>query len=345
MSTQQYTMQALAAVEPGRLQWVTVPMPVPGPYHALVRIEVCGLCNNTDWQLASGKVQWATPPPVLLGHESIGTVIAVGDQVRKFQVGDRVTRAYAGQPGSEVGGYRVYMGGFAEYGLVSDGPALAAAGLPAADTYTLQRQNVVPGGLSALDASLAISLAETASFVQHLGAIAGKRVLVAGTGIAGITMAYWAKLAGATRVVVIGRRDERLNRVHELAADATVNINTDTDADVLERLGGRADLFLEAVGDPSYTTRAAAWLRPGGIFAAYGLLPRDQPYAPLAEQFQLLPGVVNEHETYAWVCDLITRGIIHPEQFRSQVWEPDEAIDGIMSSRRGNVVKGFVRFV
>ena len=338
------TMRALAAVEPGILQWVEVPKPVPGPYQALVRIEVCGLCNNTDWQLATGGVTWAAPPPVLLGHESVGTVIGVGERVTKFRVGDRVTRVYAGAVGTALNGYSVFMGGFAEYGLVADGPALVAEGLATADDYTLLRQNVVPAGVSALDASLAISLAETASFVQHVGALGGQKVLVAGTGIAGLTMAYWAKLAGAARVVVLGRRDERLQQARTLAADATVNIREANDAEVLQALGGPADLFLEAVGDPAYTSRAAAWLAPGGAFAPYGLLPKDRDYVPLPAAFRMAPCVVNEHETYNWVIDLMQRGIVHPDQFRSHIWTPAEAIDGILSSRQGKVLKGFVRF-
>lgn len=337
-------MRALAAVEKGVFDWVEVTAPTPGPYDALVKMEVCGICNSTDWKLASADVGWAAPPPLLLGHESVGTVVAVGERVTKFRIGDRVTRAYAATEGTVLCGYHVFMGGFAEYGLVSDGPAKVAAGLLAPGNYTADRQNVAPAGLSALDAALAISLAETASFVHSIGSYDRRRVLIAGTGIAGLTMALWAKLAGALRVVVLGRREERLALARALGADDGVNIREADDAAVLAALGGPADIFMDAVGEPSFSARAGNWLAPNGLFAAYGLLPKDTAYSALPAGIQPAAAVVNEHEKYYWVADLLQRGIIRAEMFRSHVWNMDEAAAGFAAAHHGDVLKGFVVF-
>ncbi len=98
-------MKALVVPQAGKLQLANIPPPEISPYDALVRIEACGICNSTDQKLIEGTMYWAPPFPITLGHEAVGTVIEVGAKVRKFKVGDRVTRPIyvpplAGQDGS-----------------------------------------------------------------------------------------------------------------------------------------------------------------------------------------------------------------------------------------------------
>jgi NADPH:quinone reductase-like Zn-dependent oxidoreductase len=97
----------------------------------------------------------------------VGRVVQVGNKVRKFKVGDRVTRPiYVPSQGESVNSA---MGGFAEYGIVADAQSLADD----SDTSLLEdcnalRQIVVPPHLSTRDAALCISLSETASVLRHL---------------------------------------------------------------------------------------------------------------------------------------------------------------------------------
>ena len=213
-------MKALIVPEAGRLEAREIAPPEIGPYDALVRIEVCGICNSTDSKLIHGTMYWAPPFPFVLGHESVGTVVEAGPKVRKFKVGDRVTRvvgAYAGSPLNSANG------GFAEYGMVRDGAAMAADGDSSlVNDYNVQRQNVVPDWMSARDAALVISLSETASVLRHLPNLRERKIVVAGTGVTGLAFTLWAKLAGAL-VITLGRREARLSRALEIGADATVN--------------------------------------------------------------------------------------------------------------------------
>jgi propanol-preferring alcohol dehydrogenase len=83
------SMKAMVLEEQGqRLQYQEVPVPEPGPDQVLLRIHACGVCR-TDLHIVDGDL---TEPklPLILGHQIVGSVVQIGDQVDQFQVGDRV---------------------------------------------------------------------------------------------------------------------------------------------------------------------------------------------------------------------------------------------------------------
>ena len=82
-------MPAMVLEAPGQpLKYLEVPVPHPGPEQVLIRVRACGVCR-TDLHIVDGEL---TEPklPLILGHEIVGTVAALGAQVKKFRVGDRI---------------------------------------------------------------------------------------------------------------------------------------------------------------------------------------------------------------------------------------------------------------
>jgi propanol-preferring alcohol dehydrogenase len=65
-----------------------VPKPVPGPEELLIRVHACGVCR-TDLHIADGELPDPTLP-LILGHQIVGTVVAIGDKVSKHKTGSRV---------------------------------------------------------------------------------------------------------------------------------------------------------------------------------------------------------------------------------------------------------------
>ncbi len=83
------TMQAMVLEAPHTpLKFREVPTPRPGPEQVLIRVQACGVCR-TDLHIVDGEL---TEPklPLIIGHEIVGTVAAVGGKVEKFKVGDRI---------------------------------------------------------------------------------------------------------------------------------------------------------------------------------------------------------------------------------------------------------------
>lgn len=338
-------MKALVVPEAGRLELRDVPVPRIGPYDALVRIEVCGICNSTDHKLIEGTMGWAPPFPFVLGHESVGRVVEAGPRVRRFRVGDRVTRPIyrAPEDASHGARYNAAMGGFAEYGIVRDAQAMAEDGDPSLlGDYNALRQLVVPEHLSARDAALCISLGETASVLRHLPNPHGLRVAVAGTGVAGLAFVLWLKLAGASRVVAIGRREERLRRAREVGADAVVDTRQASGgagvASILRDVaGGPLGLLLEATGNAPLAEALLPALSEDGAACAYGVPPAGTRYHPRWRN-----ATVEEHLSYAWVAGLLARGWVRPEWFASHELPFDDAVAAFAEADRGGVLKGFL---
>ncbi len=84
-----HKMHAMVLEAPGRpLKYQEVPVPRPAPNQVLLRVAACGVCR-TDLHIVDGEL---TKPklPLILGHEIVGTVAAVGAQVTKFKAGDRI---------------------------------------------------------------------------------------------------------------------------------------------------------------------------------------------------------------------------------------------------------------
>jgi D-arabinose 1-dehydrogenase-like Zn-dependent alcohol dehydrogenase len=90
------TMNAMVLASSGSpLELCRIQPPSPGPHEALLRVAACGVCRTdlhvVDGDLAESKL------PLLPGHEIVGTVVQVGEQVKRFSPGDRV-----GVPGSGI---------------------------------------------------------------------------------------------------------------------------------------------------------------------------------------------------------------------------------------------------
>ncbi len=341
-------MKALIVTEPGRLTLGELSSPKPGPFEALVRIRGCGLCATTDRELIKGRQPYHKDYPAVLGHEGVGEVVELGTKVSSFKVGDLVTRPTAIWPGTKRDGLASAWGGFAEWGIVRDRLAMAAAGdASLLNDYTALRQQIVPSGLSVADAVLSISLSETSSWFRHLPPVAGKTVCIAGTGIAGLSMILWSVFAGAEKIFVIGRRAERLRLAVELGADHGLNIN---DGPLRPRLvalnGGRGvDFFLEAVGQRDQVQVGLSLLAPGGLVAIYGV-PEKLEYAPLAlgdgpgwAGVAHLPA--EEHRTHRWVCGLIKRGLIPTSKLMTHHWPLASFAEAFANERE--VVKGWLQ--
>jgi threonine dehydrogenase-like Zn-dependent dehydrogenase len=331
------TMQALVVTAPGQMEVREVATPRINSYQALVRIEICGVCNSTDHKLIEGTMHWAPPFPFVLGHESVGRVIEVGSKVRKFKVGDRVTRPIYVPPAGES--VNAAMGGFAEYGIVTDAQAMADDGdASLLDDYNALRQMVVPFHLSTRDAALCISLSETASVLRHLPNVRGLKIGVAGTGVAGLAFVLWLKLAGAT-VIALGRRNERLQHAQQLGADAAVNTR---DEDYLQQIeaavGGPLDGLLEATGDAALSEKLLNVLKPDGFAVAYGVPPTGTNYHARWQSCE-----VEEHLSFPWVADLMQRGWVQPDWFASHLWDFDEVITVFQQVGKSEVCKGFVQ--
>jgi threonine dehydrogenase-like Zn-dependent dehydrogenase len=257
-----------------------LPEPEIGPYEALVEVEACGICNSTDWKIIEGEFQGGTFP-ILLGHESVGRVIRIGEQVRSFRVGDRVLRSNLRDEHVPYPGGRSRWGGFVERAIVTD--IWAQQGVPY--NATLHPQQIVPPEIPPDEAVALITLKETISCLGRSDVGRGQSLAVVGSGPVAQALVFCAKLSGIAPVVAIGRRTRWAETFARLGADAYVAAAEgplDVDAvppevrAILE--AGGFDRAIEAVGSPAALDRCLEVVRPEGRVNVYGVAPASTPY-------------------------------------------------------------------
>ncbi len=254
------------------LELVDVPIPTPGQDQVLVRVRACGVCH-TDLHTVHGD--WPDKPllPRIPGHEVVGEVAAVGEDVEHLAVGDRVGVAWLGRSCGRceqcLSGWETLCshqirtgydidGGFAEYALADAGFAVR---LPDRLDY-VQTAPLMCAGLTVYK-GLMMSDAEP-----------GDWVVVSGVGGLGHLAVQYGRAMGY-RVVAVDIDDAKLDLAASLGATMTVNAREVDVAGYLQRrIGGVHAALVTAVSRSAFAA-AVGMLRPGGTVVLNGLPPGD----------------------------------------------------------------------
>ncbi len=326
----------------GRVALQDIPMPEPGPYQCLCRIEACATCTGTDRRLIEGTMSWGKYPGIL-GHESVGAVIACGAKVRRLKVGDRLLRPVAAYPGTRLGGFESILGGLAEFGLVTDTATAReddpSAAIPAFCVYQQPLPPDLP--IEAPDATLLVTLKELASFVRDLGMPFGARVAILGSGPVAMAMCFFAKLRGARPVIAVGRRPEPLAACRAAGADAVLLTGDGPLADRLRALSGGAgvEFLLDAAGDNALILESARALVRRGVIATYAVRHGPLEIEKLGGLWTLVRGAPDESSTHAYLLDLARLGVVPFRRFYSHVLPFAECARGFELLRRREASK------
>ena len=315
-------MKAVVVRGPADFGMEDVPEPRHGDYEALVRVSHCGICSGTDRHIIAGPsaFPWIAPYPTILGHESIGRVVAVGKAVRYLREGDVVLRPVAVRPGETLGGYSSTFGGMAESGLVADSRAILED-TPRGEEPHLPAfaaaQQVVPPSLNPAGAGAFITFKETLSWAQDFGVGPGARVAVLGVGGVGLSFVRVCKLLGAEQVIAVGRRPWPLQVASQIGADYALNTIEQALAEATrEATAGRGCTHvIDAVGDNRLLQEGLALLAPGGKIGQYGVPPSrrfemDWSSAPSAASLHFI--APREERVHGQALDWVRLGLFDP---------------------------------
>ncbi|MFH1116555.1 MAG: alcohol dehydrogenase catalytic domain-containing protein [Pseudomonadota bacterium] len=235
-------------------------IPRIGPHEILVKVWSSGICG-------SDVLEWYRVPraPLVLGHEIAGEIAEVGEKVQQWKVGDRVFVSHhvpcnlcrycaAGHESccDTLASTNFDPGGFCEYVRA---PAINVTN----GTYLL------PDSMSYDRAVFIEPLACTYRGQSHAGWLPGRRVLVLGSGIAGLMHIQLARVSGAARVVAVDISEQRLNAALQFGADAALPAGDD----LIERLqkvnqGRLFELVIVATGAVSAIRQAYQAVDRGG---------------------------------------------------------------------------------
>src|SRR5215216_1857040 len=255
------------------------------PTDALVRVSRACVCGSDLWPYKSMK---PTESGVVMGHEAVGVVEAVGSEVRTVKRGDLVVMPFAWSDGTcefcreGLNTSCVHVGFFGTAEVA--GAQAEAVRVPLADgtLYAL------PGGKDdALLPSL-LTLSDVMGTGHHAAVAAkvgpGKIAAVVGDGAVGLCGVIAAKRLGGERIIILGRHHDRIALAREFGATDVVSERGEEAIErVRELTGGRgAHSVLECVGTEQATLTAVSVARPGGAVGRVGVphyeaIPSAQP--------------------------------------------------------------------
>jgi D-arabinose 1-dehydrogenase-like Zn-dependent alcohol dehydrogenase len=250
----------------GQFTFDEVPLPTPGEYDVLVKVEACGVIPNLKNVTAHFPEWYPFLPlptlPAVFGLDSAGTVAAVGSRVTAFKPGDRV---YV-NPGVGCGECRYCRQGEAPrcdaytfLGYFGFGPGSQAifkryshAGY--SQYMTAPSTNLVrlPQNLSFAQATRFGYLGTAYSAIRKSALRPGQSVLILGaSGTLGVGAALLALAFGAARVVVAARDEGALARLRQLAPERIVTVcigASDIQEQVRDLVPGGVDVMLDTLG-------------------------------------------------------------------------------------------------
>ncbi|MEO9947515.1 MAG: L-threonine 3-dehydrogenase [Paraglaciecola sp.] len=266
-------MKALAKLHPKPGIWLTESeMPKCGHNDLLIKIHKTAICGTDmhiyNWDAWSQKT---VPLTMIVGHEYVGEVVDMGQEVKGFDLGDRVSgeghitcghcrncragRRHLCRNTTGVGVNR--QGAFAEYLVI---PAFNAFKIP----------SNICSDLAAIFDPFGNAVHTALSFD-----LVGEDVLITGAGPIGIMAAAVARHVGARNVVITDINPYRLNLAKTMGVTRAVNVATESLVDVTKELGMNEgfDVGLEISGAPNALRDMLANMNHGGKIAMLGIPP------------------------------------------------------------------------
>ena len=275
------TMKALVAYRKSEYKLeLNYPTPECGPDDIIIKTEGCGVCAG-DLKCYHGASRfWGdeesasfVKPPFIPGHEFLGHIVEMGENVKGFQIGDRITadqivpcgeckfcksgRYWMCQPHATFGFQNTNNGGMAEYVRY---PKTAVISHVPEDLPLEKALLIEPYGCS----KHAVDRAQITN---------EDVVVISGAGTLGLGMITYARMKNPAKLIVLDMIDNRLEKAKEFGADIVMNPGKE---DVVQKIldmtdGYGCDIYIEATGHPSSVTQGLNMVRKLGRFVEFSV--------------------------------------------------------------------------
>lgn len=256
-------MKAAVLSEPRKIVSEEVRIPEPGPGEVLIRVSLAGICGS-DHTLYHGG--FGVPMPVIPGHEAIGRIEEVGDEVSDLAVGQRVTI----QPNFSCGicglcrsGHKNICPSKVRLGVDTNGVFAEFVKVPASYVWP------VPDDLEDEAAVFSEPLAVTVHAMKMCAPKNSDRTLIFGVGIMGLLALQLATAMGA-EVTACDIAESRLEMAKQLGAARVIRIK-----EPIESMSGAFDVIYETSGAPAALDQVIRLAAPLGKILIISLSGKD----------------------------------------------------------------------
>jgi threonine 3-dehydrogenase len=337
-------MKALVKSEAAPCLWLKdVPQPAIGINDLLIRVLRTGVCGTDlhiyDWD---AWAQRTIPVPLVIGHEFVGEVVEVGDNVNDFHPGDLVSgegHLVCGRCRNCMAGRRHLCAHTRGIGVNRDGAFAEYIALPMTNVW--KHTPEIDLDVAAIFDPFGNAVHTALSFP-----VLGEDVLITGAGPIGLMAIPVVRFAGARHVVITDVNDYRLDLARRMGATLAVDIRSATLPEIQRELGMQEgfDVGLEMSGVPSALRDMLANMAHGGRIALLGLPSAEFPIDWTTVIFNMLTikGIYGRemYETWYKMAVLVQSGLdISPViTHRFDYEDYEEAFATAHSGRAGKVI-------
>jgi alcohol dehydrogenase len=341
------SMRAVVFDEPGELMDVQeIDRPEPDPDGIVVETEACGICRS-DWHAWRGDWEWlgvSPTPGLVFGHEPVGTVTAVGEEIRTLSVGDRVCVPFNLSDGTCrhcKSGRANICESVVPLGFVPFQPGAFAEEFPV--RYADHNVVKLPDGVDPVEvAGLGCRFATAFhGLVHRVDVTPGDWVAVHGCGGVGLSAVHIADALGAN-VVAVDLAEEKLEKAEELGADETIDVTETDDVPAAVKAYTPSDrgveVSVDALGIAETCRNSVQSLCKGGQNLQIGLTTSEEegevslPVDTIVmEEREFIGSVGMPPHEYEEIFSMMERGKIDPGKIVSETVPLEEVPDVIAS--------------
>lgn len=319
-------MKAALFYEARSIQIEDIVLSDPKENEVLIRIKMAGLCgSDLHRYLGERNVKYK---PIVLGHEFVGVVDKVGNNVKNFKPGDKVV----GNPFFSCGhckfcleGHRNLCQSRSNIGIDSQGCFSEFIIMPETSLWKIEES------VNDIDAVMTEPIAIALRAIKMAGSLLGKNVAVIGAGTMGQIIAYLAVKAGAT-VTTIDVVDKKLDISKQLCVSHTINSMSEDPIEGIKKYtnGLGPDVVIETAGIPITVEQAVKMVRFGGLVIVIGLSTQTARIAPIdiARREITIVGSVMYVEEFEEAVKLINKRILNFDKIISHVLPLEECRNG-----------------
>ncbi|KAI7847929.1 sorbitol dehydrogenase-like protein [Circinella umbellata] len=326
-------------------------MPVPeiGPFDVLVNVKVTGICGSDVHFFKHMRIlHLEVTEPLVLGHESAGVVVAIGSQVTRVNVNDRV----AIEPGVTCRTCEMCKSG--QYNLC---PHCKFAATPPTHgtlcNYYVHPEDFIfklPDDISLEEGALVEPLSVGMYAVERANVKPGDVVIVLGAGPVGLLTCAAAKAAGAAQVIIADLIPSRLEFAKTYATDTQLLLDRPekgepnfeyarrTSTQIIQKLGQQADTVLDCTGAETCVQMAVLLTKSGGsaVLVGLGATTQTLPVVDITVRQVNVKGVFRYCNRYPRAISMLTKGNIDVKPLITHTYPIEKSQEALLHAANGS---------